>query len=89
LYIKTKVIPAYEKNYQMNCYLVKSIRGEFENCFGVIAVWQTEADRDKFYNKDGSNSDLGKAASEKMKPVYDELSKLGTATTKYTDWQIQ
>jgi hypothetical protein len=88
-FYKTKVIPAYAKNYQMDCNLVKGIRGECENCYGVIAVWKTEADRDKFYNKDGSDSDLGKAASEKMKPVYDELSKFGTVTTKYTDWQIQ
>jgi nicotinic acid phosphoribosyltransferase len=88
-FYKTKMVPAYEKNYQGNCYLVKGIRGESEGCYGMIAVWKTEADRNKFFKEDGSDSDLGKAVEETMKPVYDELAKLGIVTSKYTDWLVQ
>jgi hypothetical protein len=88
-FYKTKMVPAYQKSYDANCYLVKGIRGENEGCYGVIVVWKAEADRNKFYKEDGSDTDLAKAAGEKMKPLYDELAKFGTATSKYTDWLVQ
>ena len=33
--------------------------------------------------------ELGKSVNEKLKPVMDELGKLGTITTKYNDWIVQ
>jgi hypothetical protein len=74
---KNKVGPEYEKNFQCKYYLVKGIRGE------------CEADRDKFFKKDGELNEVGQAAMDKMKPVLDELAKLGATTSKYTDWVIQ
>ena len=86
---KNKVLPEYEKNLKCKCYLVKGIRGESKDCFGGIMVWKSEAGRDQFFNKEGGTNDLGKVAMAKLKPVLDELKKLGTYTTKYTDWVIQ
>jgi len=34
-------------------------------------------------------TELGEAVNEKMTPVNEELNKLGTWTTTYTDWVIQ
>jgi hypothetical protein len=86
---KNKVMPAYEKNFQSKCYLIKSSRGECENCVGVIIAWKSEADWSKFWNKEGGTTDLGQAALDKLKPQTEEIKKLGTYTSKYTDWVVQ
>ena len=88
-FYKNKLIPAYAVNFQAECYLVKGIRGESVNSFGMMMVWKSEAERDKFFNKEGGTNDVGKAALDKIKPVMDELAKLGSGTSKYTDWIVQ
>ena len=40
-------------------------------------------------DEDGSLNEIGIAVQEKLNPVLEELEKLGTYTTKYTDWVIQ
>ena len=63
--------------------------GEKAEGFGLIIVIPTEAERDKYYNADGSPSDLGKAANAKIQPMMDEMSKLGTITADpYIDWLV-
>ena len=86
---KSKVIPEYEKNFEGKMYALKGIRGECTNCIAGMMVWRTEADRDKFFNKEGELNDAGNAAMAKMQSVLDQLAKLGTATSKYTDWVVQ
>ncbi len=86
---KNKLLPVYEENFQSKCYLVKSSQGECENCYGVIIAWKSEADWNKFWNKGGGLTDLGKTAMEKLQPLIDEQKKLGTYTSKYTDWVVQ
>ena len=88
--LKTKLIPEMEKNMPTwNVYLLKGIRGENNNSFGLLYIIKSAQDRDKYYNADGSDSELGKSLNVKLKPVLDELGKLGTLTTKYTDWLVQ
>ena len=89
-FYKSKVIPEYEKNQVgWKFYIVKSMRGEIKNSFGFIIVIKSENDRDKYYNADGSYTELGNSLMEKYKPIIYELKKLGTITTTYTDWVIQ
>jgi hypothetical protein len=89
-FYKTKLIPEWEKNDpNMKVYLIKGIRGENKDSFGVIVIFKSSKDRDKYYNADGSDSEFGKSTNAKLKPVMDELTKLGTDTTKYTDWIVQ
>jgi hypothetical protein len=89
-FYKTKVIPEIEKNTpNMKEYLLKGIRGENKDSFGAIVVFKSSQERDKYYNADGSDTELGKSVNAKVKPVMDELGKLGTITSKYTDWIIQ
>lgn len=85
----SKVIPAYEKQFNAKGYLVKSVRGENNNSFGIVWLFETEQARDKYFNTDGTPNDLGKSAIEKVNSIEKELEKLGTYTTKYTDWVIQ
>ena len=86
---KNKFIPALEKNFEVKSYIIKGIRGECENCFGSILIWESEAVRDKFYKKEGGLNEIGQAAMQKMQSAWDEMEKLGKITAKYTDWVIQ
>jgi len=86
----SKVIPEFEKNFPgWKGYSVKGIRGENENSFGMIWVMKSEEHRDKYFNEDGGLNELGTATWEKANPVLEELEKLGTYTSTYTDWVIQ
>jgi hypothetical protein len=55
----------------------------------LLYIIKSAQDRDKYYNADGSSSELGKSVNAKLQPVLDEIGKLGTLTTKYTDWIVQ
>ena len=88
-FMSNKAIPEMEKVYtNWKYYLVKGIRGENPDSYGMIIVIKTQKDRDKYYNPDGTDSELGKQANEKLKPVMDEFTKMGTYTSKYTDWMV-
>ena len=69
--------------------MVKGIRGENANSFGLIYVIESEEDRNKYYNEDGSQNELGNSIVEKVQPIMTELNQLGTWTTEYTDWLVQ
>jgi hypothetical protein len=85
----SKVIPELEKHFTgANAYLTKGIRGEHKNSLGLIVVFKTKKERDKFFNEDDSRTDLGKTAAENFSSVYEELAKLGTYTRTYSVWMI-
>lgn len=84
-----KVIPEFDKNFTGGKMLIaKGLRGEYENGYGVIYFMPSESIRDKFFKADGSFTEAGQAAYDKMKTVLDQLDKLGKATSKYTDWLV-
>ena len=85
-YLNTYV-PEYEKHLQgWKLYMTKSIRGENENTYGFIGVIESEEARDKYIIDEGFRDE---AIIEKLKPVNEELNKLGKVTSdKYTDWLI-
>ncbi len=85
----SKVIPAYEEQFHVKGYLVKCIRGVNKNSFGIVWLFETEQARNKFFNTDETKNELGKTAMEKINITENELKKLGTYTTKYTDWVVQ
>ena len=88
-YVK-KVVPEFERHLAgWKLHPVKRIRGEKADGFGLIIVIDSEANRDKLYNADGSPSELGKASNAKIQPIIDEMQKLGTITADvYTDWLV-
>ena len=89
-FYSSQAIPQIETNFPgWKAYLVKGIRGENENKFGVIYVVDSEDERNVLYNEDGSDSELGKSIMQKMQPIMDESNQLGTWTSEYTDWLVQ
>ena len=89
-YLTKTYLPEFEKTRpEWKAYLTKGIRGENANSMGMIIVVKSEIDRDKYFNADGTINELATKANDKLKPFQDELSKLCTWTSKYTDWVIQ
>ena len=86
---KNKVIPLSDKYFESKSYIAKGIRGECTSCISWLVVWNTEAGRDKFFGQQGEMNELGKAAMAKTQSALDELNKLGTWTSEYTDWVVQ
>ena len=84
-----KLIPEYEKNYPgWQLFLAKGVRGENNNKYGWVIIVESEVVRDKYYNDDGSITEFGQAAAEKMKPVLAEAEEFGKLKRTYTDWII-
>lgn len=88
-FFTSKAIPAYEKAFpSMKMYLIKSLRGQDRSSMGVIFMFNSETDRNKYYNNDGTMTELGKAASAKLNDVGKERDKYETvsnAPNKYND----
>ena len=84
-----KVIPEYEKQFDVKGYIVKGIRGEVKNSFGIIWLFKTDKARNKYFKEDGFATEEGLEAMLKVAPIGEELKKLGTYSTKYTDWVVQ
>ena len=49
---------------------------------------ESEKIRDKYFNKDGSPTDLSKKTDEKVKPLFDQLKTYITYTNEYTGWEV-
>jgi hypothetical protein len=88
----TKAIPAYEKAFPgVKMYLIKSLRGQDSSSIGVIFMFNNEADRNKYFNNDGTMTEAGKAAGAKLNDIGKEFSKYETQSTapdKYNDWLV-
>ncbi len=86
-----KYLPELNKmDPDWQAYLVKGIRGNiFADNYGLIHVMKSEQVRAKYYNPDGTQTDLAKSNMEKLKPVLSGLNKLGTYVYTWTDWVVQ
>ena len=86
-------IPEFEKAFPgIKMYLVKSIRGQDSSSMGVIYLFDNEADRNKYFNNDGTMTALGTTANEKLSDFGKEFDKYETASDapdRYNDWLVQ
>lgn len=85
----SEAIPAFEKHFPLKGYFLDGIRGQNKDSIGVVWLFESAKQRDKYFNEDGSFSELGKSALEKLDPVTKKMEKYGSYTTQYTDWIIQ
>ena len=85
----SRVIPEIEKHWTgSSAYLTEGFRGEHKNRIGLIVVFESKKDRDKFFNEDDSPTELGKKTGENFSPILEELNKLGTYTRTYSVWVV-
>ena len=89
-FLKDKYIPESEKSYPgTKLFILKGVRGECVDCISFIVLFPSDEIRNKYWKAEGVLTELGNAASEKMKPVIAEMAKYGKIVDKYTDWVIQ
>jgi hypothetical protein len=85
-----KYIPESEKQFPgVKTYLLEDFRGKNEHEYIFVAIFESEKERDKYYNADGSPTELKNASDERLKPIMEEFSKLGTMSAKYAGWVVQ
>ena len=88
-YYSNKLLPALRKEFpDAGIYMLKGKRGLAENQFGFIWVFKSDADRNKYFGSDGNLTDLGNKAMQNIQTQSDELSRLGSWTSTYTDWEV-
>ena len=89
----SKLIPAYDKTFPgMKTYLTKSLRGEDSASMGVIYMFNSEADRNKYFKNDGTTTELFKKANAKLAAISKEMDKYVTSSNapyKYNDWLVK
>lgn len=92
-FYKTNVVPAYEKAYPgTKMCIITSLRGADKGSMGVIFIFKNEADRNKYFSEDGTETEAGKAAGAKLSDIAKALEKYempSTAPDKYNDWLVK
>lgn len=92
-FFTSKVIPAYDKAFPgMKTYLIKSLHGQDSARMGAIYMFNSEADRNKYFNNDGTTTKLFATANAKLNGIVKEMDKYVTASTtpdKYDDWLVK
>ena len=89
-FVNEKYIPEFEKLFEgYHLFIMKGIRGENKGSIGFLFQTKDEATRNLYNNDDGSSTELADKLYEKMEPVWNEMDKLGTWNSKYTDWILQ
>jgi hypothetical protein len=91
-FFTNKAIPAYEKAFPgIKMYLVKSLRGQDSSSIGVIYLFNSETERNKYFKNDGTMTEVGQTAGAKLSDVEKEFAKYvkpSDAPTKYNDWRV-
>jgi hypothetical protein len=88
--LSNKWIPEAEKIFDgWKPFIVKGNKGEHVNEYGLVWYIDSMHDHDKSFKSDGSLTDEVAANWEKLQPINEELEKLGTWSSTYTDWVVQ
>lgn len=89
-YYTNRFIPEFEKHFPgVKLFLVKGLNREVKDEYGKIFIIESKKVYNKYWNDDGSNTDVTAAIVEKVQPLLDEGNKLGTTTDDIADWVIQ
>ena len=84
---KNNILPEMRKTIpEMKSYMLKGLG--VENTYAGLYYWNSLEDMGKYYNPDGSPTEIGAAAHEKMMPLIEGLSKFGEFTWTQENWLI-
>ena len=88
-YFKSTFIPKYENAYKgATLHLADGIRGEYEGSLAMIWIFESNEARNLYFDENGQSTKLNQEIGETLNEVNEGLSKLGSWTSKYTDWEI-
>ena len=89
-FIINTYIPVREKHHPgIKSFFAKGLRGENKDSYGWVNVVESLETLRKYYNDDGSQTELEKSIREKMKSEYDEFNRIfKNMNDKYTTWLI-
>jgi len=89
-FVANKYIPELNRLFEgVEFFALTGIRGEHENSFARLVWIESAETRNRYWPEEGGGSDEYAAIQEKLKPLSDELYKLGTPTVLYTEWLIE
>ena len=89
-YFSNTFIPEFEKHFPgVKLFLVKGLNREVKDAYGKIFIIESKEVYNKYWNDDGSNTEVTAAIAEKVQPLLDEGNKLGTTDDVIADWVIQ
>ncbi|TVR70470.1 MAG: hypothetical protein EA408_11245 [Marinilabiliales bacterium] len=89
-FLKDEYAPAWEEHFPgTKGFILKGRTGECAGCIGFLFFIESDEVRDRYWNDDGTLTEVGEAANEKMQPVTEKRDKLADHSTSYTDWVIQ
>ncbi|MEX6689118.1 hypothetical protein QTN47_16535 [Danxiaibacter flavus] len=92
-FVTTKAIPVYEDAFPgMKMYFIRSLRGKDSSSLGIIYMFKTESDRNKYFGYSGQLTELGKAAVAKLSDIGKEFEKYEVASNEpdiYNDWLVE
>ncbi|WP_297695321.1 hypothetical protein [uncultured Eudoraea sp.] len=86
---KANVAPAMKEYLEAEVYLLRSARGADANSVGIIYIYESDAVRSKYWNQDGSPSELWQTQIAKIQDIMDKNNELGTWSSDYNDWIVQ
>ena len=69
--------------------MMKGLNREIEGQYGMIFYYKSKKIFNKYWNDDGSVTEKGELAMEKLQALLGELQQLGTATRIMNDWVIK
>jgi hypothetical protein len=82
-------VPAWTKFWPEAEFIpLKSIRGEYTGKLGMFCIIKSEEDRDKYFGREGGQTEAGKKMFESLKPVFDGLRELVNWSDLSTDWLV-
>lgn len=85
-----RFIPEFEKHFPgVKLFLVKGLNREVKDEYGSIFIIESKEVYNKYWNDDGSYTEVTAAIVEKVQPLLDEWNKLGTSSDLIADWVIQ
>jgi hypothetical protein len=89
-FVEKTWIPEWEKQFPgLELFLMKGLNRETETTYSLLFYYASKEVFNKYWNDDGSATDLGDAGITNMEPVILEGAKFTEYTPGISDWIIK
>ena len=89
-YFTKTLIPAYNSAFMgAKVHLIKGIKGKDVNSLGMLWIFESSEFVSKFWNSNGTSTDLNNSINEGLNDINAGLSVIGSWTSEFTDWTVQ